>query len=105
VYNVANPITTFQFPETWINDIQYLKPLPPGLMMVPTNHPRIAFVVNRDSKLVIKHPEHGETVLTFDGFYTVEVMTQNKPSTFVGLMNEIAIDKIKQLDRQGGDNQ
>ncbi len=104
-YNVGNPITTFQFPETWINDIQHLKPLPPELTLKPSNYPRIAFIVNRDSKLVIKHPEHGETVLTFDGFYTVEVMTQNKPSTFVGLMNETAIDKIKQLSKQEGGDQ
>ena len=51
---------------------------------------------------MIKHPEHGETVLTFDGFYMVTVETEKKVGTFVGLMNEVAIDKIKQLDRQGG---
>ena len=102
VYNVANPITEFRFPETWINDIQHIRPLPPDLVMKPTDYPRVVFVVNRDSKLVLKHPEHKEVALTFDGFYAVEVMTQNKPSTFVGLMNEIAIDKIKQLSKQGG---
>jgi len=102
VYNVANPITEFRFPETWINDIQHIRPLPPDLVMKPTDYPRIVFIANRDSKLVLKHPEHKEVALTFDGFYTVEVMTQNKPSTFVGLMNEVTIDKIKQLDRQGG---
>jgi len=32
----------------------------------------------------------------------VEVRTQNKVSTFVGLMNEVAIDKIKQLSKQEG---
>jgi len=101
-YNVGNPITEFRFPETWINDIQYLQPLPPELTLKPSNYPRIAFIVNRDSKLVIKHPEHGETVLTFDGFYMVTVETEKKVGTFVGLMNEVAIDKIKQLDRQGG---
>jgi len=104
-YSVANPITAFRFPETWINDIQHIVPLPIGLMMVPTNYPRVSFIVSRDSRVVIKHPEHGETVLTFDGFYMVTAETERKVGTFVGLMNEVAIDKIKQLDRQGGDNQ
>ena len=103
--NVSNPITVFQFPHSWINDIQHLKPLPVGLMMVPANHPRITFIANRDSKIVIKHPEHGEVTITFDGYYMVTVETESKASTFVGLMNEIAIDRIKQLSKQGGDNQ
>jgi len=104
-YNVANPITEFRFPQSWVEDIQYLHPLPPDLVLKPVNYPRIAFIANRDSKLVIKHPEHGETVLTFDGFYMVTVETERRTSTFTALMNETAIDKIKQLDRQGGDNQ
>ncbi len=104
-YNVVNPITVFQFPETWINDIQHIRPLPIGLMMVPTNYPRVSFIVSRDSRVVIKHPEHGETVLTFDGFYMVTIETERRTSTFVGLMNEVAIDKIKQIDRQGGGDQ
>jgi hypothetical protein len=104
-YNVGNPITAFRFPQSWVEDIQYLKPLPPELTLKPSNYPRIAFIVNRDSKLVIKHPEHGETVLTFDGFYMVTIETERRTSTFTALMNEVAIDKIKQLSEQGGGNQ
>jgi hypothetical protein len=104
-YNVGNPVMAFQFPQSWVEDIQHIRPLPIGLMMVPTNYPRVVFVVNRDSKLVIRHPEHGEVTLGFDGFYMVTVETERKVGTFVGLMNEVAINKIKQLDRQGGDNQ
>ena len=104
-YNVSNPITTFNFPDSWVEDIQYLKPLPVDLVLRPTNYPRVVFVVNRDSKLVLKHPEHGEVTIGFDGLYMVEVRTQNKVSTFVGLMNEVAIDKIKQLSKQEGGNQ
>jgi len=104
-YNIANPIAVFQFPETWINDIQHLRPLPPELVLRPTNYPRIAFIVSRDSKLVIKHPEHGETVLTFDGFYMVTIETERKVGTFTALMNEVAIDKVKQLSEQGGGDQ
>jgi len=104
-YNVSNPITTFNFPDSWVEDIQYLKPLPVDLVLKPSNYPRIAFIVNRDSKLVLKHPGHGEVTIGFDGLYMVEVRTQNKVSTFVGLMNEVAIDKIKQLSKQEGGNQ
>jgi hypothetical protein len=104
-YNISNPITVFQFPETWIEDIQYLKPLPPELTLKPSNYPRVIFVVNRDSKLVIKHPEHGEVTLGFDGFYTVEVMTERRTSTFTALMNEVAINRIKQLSEQRGGDQ
>jgi hypothetical protein len=104
-YNVGNPITVFQFPETWINDIQYLRPLPPELVLKPTNYPRVSFIVSRDSKVVIKHPEHGEVTLGFDGFYMVTVETERKVGTFVGLMNETAIDKVKQLSEQGGGDQ
>jgi len=104
--NVSNPITVFQFPETWVSDIEYLTPIPPELTLRPSNNPRIAFVVNRDSKVVIRHPEHKEVVLGFDGYYMVEVKTQSKVGTFVGLMNEIAIDRIKQLSKQeGGGNE
>jgi len=103
--NVSNPITTFNFPDSWVEDIQYLKPLPVDLVLKPSDYPRIAFIVNRDSKLVLKHPEHGEVTIGFDGLYMVEVRTQNKVSTFVGLMNEIAIDRVKQMNKQGGGNQ
>jgi len=104
-YNVGNPVVAFQFPQSWVEDIQHLKPLPPDLVLRPTNYPRVVFIVSRDSKLVIKHPEHKEVVLTFDGFYMVTAETERRASTFTALMNEVAIDKIKQLDRQGGDNQ
>jgi hypothetical protein len=104
-YSVANPITEFRFPQSWVEDIQYLQPLPPELTLKPSNYPRVAFIANRDSKLVIKHPEHGEVTLGFDGYYMVTVETERKVGTFVGLMNEVAINKIKQIDRQGGDNQ
>jgi hypothetical protein len=103
-YNISNPITVFRFPQSWIEDIQYLKPLPVELVLKPTNYPRIAFIVNRDSKLVIRHPEHGEVTIGFDGLYMVEVRTQNKVGTFVGAINELAIDRIKQLNKQGGDD-
>jgi hypothetical protein len=101
-YNIANPITTFHFPETWIEDIQYLQPLPPELTLKPSNYPRIVFVVNRDSKVVIKHPEHKEVSLGFDGFYMVTIETERKVGTFTALMNETAIDKMKQLSKEGG---
>jgi len=104
-YNVSNPVTVFQFPQSWIEDIQHLTPLPPELMLRPTNYPRIAFIVSRDSRVVIRHPEHGEATVTFDGFYTVTIETESKASTFVGLMNETVIDKIKQLSKQEGGNQ
>jgi hypothetical protein len=104
-YNVGNPVVAFQFPQSWTEDIQYLHPLPPELVLRPTNYPRVSFIVSRDSKVVIKHPEHKEVALTFDGFYMVTVETERRTSTFTALMNEVAIDKIKQLDRQGGDNQ
>ena len=104
-YNISNPITVFQFPETWINDIQHIRPLPPELVLRPTNYPRIAFIVSRDSKLVIKHPEHGEVTLGFDGFYMVTIETERKVGTFVGLMNEVAIDKVKQSSEQRGGDQ
>ena len=100
--NVSNPITTFQFPGTWVNDIQHLRPLPPELMLRPTDYPRIAFIVNRDSKVAIKHPEHGETTLTFDGLYMVTIETERKVGTFTALMNETVIDRIKQLSSEGG---
>jgi len=101
-YNVSNPVAVFQFPETWVNDIQNIRPLPPELVLRPTNYPRIAFIVSRDSKVVLKHPEHGEVTLGFDGYYMVTIETERKVGTFVGLMNEIAIDRIKQLSKQGG---
>jgi len=104
-YNVVNPITVFRFPETWINDIQYIRPLPIGLMMVPTNYPRVSFIVSRDSRVVIKHPEHGEVTLGFDGFYMVTIETERRASTFTALMNETAIDKIKQSSEQRGGDQ
>ena len=101
-YNVGNPVMAFQFPQSWVEDIQYLQPLPPELTLKPSNYPRIAFIANRDSKLVIKHPEHGEVTLGFDGYYMITIMTERRTSTFTALMNEVAIEKIKQLDRQGG---
>jgi hypothetical protein len=101
-YNVGNPITEFRFPQSWIEDIQYLQPLPPELTLKPSNYPRIVFVVNRDSKVVLKHPEHKEVVLTFDGLYMVMLMTERRTSTFTALMNEVVIDKLKQLSKQGG---
>ena len=101
-YNVGNPITEFRFPQSWVEDIQYLQPLPPELTLKPSNYPRIVFVVNRDSKVVLKHPEHKEVVLTFDGYYMIMLMTERRTSTFTALMNETAIDKIKQLSKQGG---
>jgi hypothetical protein len=104
-YNVGNPVVAFQFPQSWVEDIQYLKPLPPELVLRPTNYPRVLFIVSRDSKVVIKHPEHGEVTLGFDGFYMVTVETERKVGTFTALMNEVAINRIKQIDRQGGDNQ
>jgi hypothetical protein len=99
-YNVGNPVVAFQFPQSWTEDIQYLQPLPPELTLKPSNYPRIVFVVNRDSKVVIKHPEHKEVVLTFDGFYMVTVETERKVGTFTALMNETVIDKIKQLSKE-----
>jgi len=104
-YNVVNPITVFRFPETWINDVQYIRPLPIGLMMVPTNYPRVSFIVSRDSRVVIKHPEHGEVTLGFDGFYMITAETERRASTFTALMNETAIDKIKQSSEQRGGDQ
>jgi hypothetical protein len=103
-YNVGNPITTFQFPQSWVEDIQYLKPLPMDLVLKPVGYPRIVFVVGRDSKLVLKHPEHKEVSVSFDGLYMVTMMTERRTSTFTALMNEIAINRAKQLDRQGGGN-
>jgi len=96
-YNISNPITTFQFPQSWTEDIQHLRPLPQDLVLRPTNYPRVSFIVSRDSKVVLKHPEHGETTLTFDGLYMVTIETERKVSTFTALMNELAIDKVKQL--------
>jgi len=96
-YNVSNPVMVFQFPEAWINDIQHLRPLPPELTLRPTNYPRVVFIANRDSEVVIKHPEHGETTLTFNGLYMVTIETERRASTFTALMNEVAIDKVKQL--------
>jgi hypothetical protein len=105
-YNISNPITVFRFPQSWIEDIQYLRPLPPDLTLRPTNYPRITFIVNRDSKVVIKHPEHKEVVLTFDWFYMVTVGTERKTSTFTALMNETAIVKaINKIKQVGGDNE
>jgi hypothetical protein len=103
-FNISNPITVFRFPQSWTEDIQYLQPLPPELTLKPSNYPRIAFIANRDTKVVIRHPEHKEVTVTFDGLYMVTIETERKASTFVGLMNEVAIDRIKQLSKQeGGD--
>jgi hypothetical protein len=104
-YNVGNPITEFRFPQSWIEDIQYLRPLPPDLTLRPTNYPRVTFIVNRDSKVVIKHPEHKEVSLSFDGFYMVTIETERRTSTFTALMNEVAINRIKQLSEQRGGDQ
>ena len=104
-FNVSNPITVFQFPQSWINDIQNVKPLPPDLVLKPVNYPRVVFIVNRDSRVIVRHPEHGEVTIGFDGYYMVEAMTERKISTFTALMNEIAIDRIKQLSKQEGGGQ